>query len=154
MEMKHGLRIALGALLAGLMLAAQPARAADGPYYITATEVNLRESPNGEIILVFDLNDKVFVVERDGNWSYVSAPVHEQRGWCWTDYLGDERVPVPETGSADEGAVELLKPIEPTELAVEPAPPVPPPNLWGMSGRQQMMQMQTLMQMKVFNKLR
>ena len=121
--MKHGLRIALGALLAGLMLAAQPARAADGPYYITATEVNLRESPNGEIILVFDLNDKVFVVERDGNWSYVSAPVHEQRGWCWTDYLGDERVPVPETGSADEGAVELLKPIEPTELAVEPAPP-------------------------------
>ena len=34
------------------------------------------------------------------------------------------------------------------------AAPAPPMNLWGASGRQDMMQMRNLMQMKTFNRLR
>jgi len=46
------------------------------------------------------------------------------------------------------------------EALVMPAPKRPEPrrfeqgNLWGMSGRQGMMQMRNLMQMKTFNRLR
>ena len=46
------------------------------------------------------------------------------------------------------------------EALVMPAPKRPEPrrfeqgNLWGMSGRQSMMQMRNLMQMKTFNRLR
>lgn len=92
MGSNNGLRLtaAAVALVVGAWCAA--AFAADGPYYIQATEVNLREQPNGEIILVFDVNDKVFVIERQGNWSYVSAPTREAKGWCWSDYIGDGRV--------------------------------------------------------------
>ena len=87
------------------------AQPVDGPYYIHATEVNLREAPNGEIILVLDVNDKVFVVERQGNWSYVSAPGREARGWCWSDYYGEGRIDPPAAGvctdEADDGSVEI-----------------------------------------------
>jgi hypothetical protein len=46
------------------------------------------------------------------------------------------------------------------EALVTPPPPKPEPrrfdqgNLWGLSGRQSMMSMRNLMQMKTFNRLR
>jgi cell wall-associated NlpC family hydrolase len=66
--------------------------AASGPYYINATNVNLRESPEGEIVLTLDLNDKVFVVKSKDGWSYVSAPVREAKGWVWAEYISKEKV--------------------------------------------------------------
>jgi len=94
--------------------------AADGPYYINATEVNLREQPNGEIILVLEVNDKVFVIEQQGSWSYVSAPGHEAKGWCWSDYIGEGRLDGPAAEAVcvpdDDNSVAVVK---------VSAPPVP-----------------------------
>ncbi|HES58087.1 MAG TPA: hypothetical protein ENO21_01510, partial [Firmicutes bacterium] len=53
----------LSVAVVSVFVLAAAARAADGPYYIHATEVNLRAEPGGEILLVFDVNDKVFVIE-------------------------------------------------------------------------------------------
>ena len=90
------------AILLGASLGASAAHAAEGPYFIHKPEVNLRETPNGEIILVFNVNDKVFVVESDGNWSYVSAPGREARGWVWKEYFGEGRVGVQTVASQSE----------------------------------------------------
>jgi hypothetical protein len=40
------------------------------------------------------------------------------------------------------------------ETAGRPRPPTGPANLWGLSGRQAMMQMRNMMQMKAFHRLR
>ena len=109
-----GIRIGLSLLLlTGLLILR--AFAASGPFYINATEVNLRETPNGEIVLVFDINDKVFVIECEGNWSYVSAPGREAKGWVWTEYIGPNRLDLSAavtgshaaTNSADENTVSV-----------------------------------------------
>lgn len=118
------------ALLAPYAPAAHAKQKADGPYYIHATEVNLRETPNGEIVLVFDVNDKVFIIERDGNWSYVSAPGREAKGYVWQEYIGNGRID-PVTG-------QLLKPVQQQEVGnaidiqldstpSQPAATTPPP---------------------------
>jgi uncharacterized protein YgiM (DUF1202 family) len=86
-----GIRIGLSLLLL-LGLISSRAFAATGPFYINATEVNLRESPSGEIVLVLDLNDKVFVIKQQGDWSYISAPVHEAKGWVWAEFIGKTRI--------------------------------------------------------------
>ncbi|MBN2082390.1 SH3 domain-containing protein [bacterium] len=102
------------------------ARAADGPYYIHATEVNLRESPNGEIILVFDVNDKVFIVEKQGNWCYVSAPGREAKGWCWSEFIGEGRVDGPESEAAATPAGEqVCAQPEDDSVTLIQAPPAP-----------------------------
>ncbi|MCB1188494.1 SH3 domain-containing protein [bacterium] len=69
---------------------------AEGPFYIHGTEVNLREEPWGEIIHIFDVNEKIFVVKTEGQWSYVSAPVLELKGWVWNEYIGDGRLKLDE----------------------------------------------------------
>ena len=101
------------------------AHAADGPYYIHATEVNLRESPNGEIILVFDVNDKVFIVEQQGNWSFVSAPGREAKGWCWSDYIGADRIDVPasEAAATPEGEAVCVQPEDDSVTLIQAPPP-------------------------------
>jgi hypothetical protein len=48
------------------------ALAADGPYYVNAADVNLRQEPNGAILLKLELDDKVFVIKRFDNWAYIS----------------------------------------------------------------------------------
>jgi cell wall-associated NlpC family hydrolase len=98
------------ATLAFILSVATPVWAADGPYYIHATEVNLRAEQNGEIILVFEPDDKVFIIERDGNWSYVSAPGYEAKGWCWSAYIGEGRTGMgspPDALDDGDGAVEI-----------------------------------------------
>jgi cell wall-associated NlpC family hydrolase len=75
-----------------MLLGTLAVQAADGPYYIQGSEVNLRDKAWGEIIHIFDVNEKVFVIEVDGNWSYISAPVLELKGWVWNEYLGDSRL--------------------------------------------------------------
>jgi len=110
------------AIIAAALLWLSSAHAVDGPYYIHATEVNLRESPNGEIILVFDVNDKVFVVEHEGNWSYVSAPGREAKGWCWSEYFGEGRVATDGT-KAPDGAEPAATVTEDNATEVQAAPP-------------------------------
>lgn len=65
--------------------------AADGPYYINATDVNLRQEPNGAILLKLELDDKVYVIKRFDNWAYVSAIAHDKKGWVFAKFLGDSR---------------------------------------------------------------
>ena len=84
------MRIALLACLI-FLLGSIAALAADGPYYISGSEVNLRDKPWGEILEIFDVNEKVFVIETDGNWSYISAPVLQMKGWVWNEYLSKSR---------------------------------------------------------------
>ncbi|MCB1218036.1 SH3 domain-containing protein [bacterium] len=76
------------------MLGTVAAQAADGPYYIHGTEVNLRTEPWGEILHIFDTNEKVFIVKTEGKWSYVSAPVIQLKGWVWNEYIGEGRLEI------------------------------------------------------------
>ena len=132
------LRIYWLAVVALVLVLGAPAYAADGPYYIHNTEVNLRESPNGGVILVFDVDDKVFVIQRDGNWSYVSAPGREAKGWVWSAYIGEERLAAdeesenrsPESGvwSPEPGSAALrgggLAKVMVEDVAIEGAEPL------------------------------
>ncbi len=115
MSIRFGLSLFL---LIGLLLTR--AFAATGPFYINATEVNLRETPNGEIVLMLDMNDKVFVVNRDGNWCYVSAPGREAKGWVWFEYIGDNRVdPHSRVSGAAEPAPSAPSPADDTAVHVD-----------------------------------
>jgi cell wall-associated NlpC family hydrolase len=79
------------AVLVGAPCATAAAQAADGPYYINASEVNLRAEPNGEVLLVFEPDEKVFIIKKDGDWAYVSAPVLDKKGWVYRKFLSSER---------------------------------------------------------------
>jgi cell wall-associated NlpC family hydrolase len=121
------LQITLLVGIAGMLLPSA-AQAATGPYYINATEVNLRESPNGEIVLVLDLNDKVFVVESQDGWSLVSAPVREAKGWVWAEYIGKEKVdPASLAKKADSTPAPAAPVAEDNAVQVELAPSAPTP---------------------------
>lgn len=67
------------------------AYAADGPYYINAADVNLRDKPDGKVLLVFDPGDKVFVIKHDGNWAYVSSVAHDKKGWVFAKFLSKKQ---------------------------------------------------------------
>jgi cell wall-associated NlpC family hydrolase len=87
-------RVALAlAVLLGSLLATSAAKPKpDGPYYIQGTQVNVRLKPEGDIQFQLDLNDKVYVVKRDGEWAYVSIPAHNEKGWVAQQFLGKQRV--------------------------------------------------------------
>jgi cell wall-associated NlpC family hydrolase len=77
--------------------------AADGPYYINATDVNLREKPDGKVLLALDPGDKVYVIKRDGKWAYVSAVAHKKKGWVFDKFLTkkqSEKKAAPSQGGA------------------------------------------------------
>ena len=84
-------------MLLAVLLAPRPAPAVDGPYYVSTTDVNLRSEPNGDVLVTLDLGDKVFVIERDGNWALVKVPRLDKKGWVYRKYLAEKR---PE-GSGD-----------------------------------------------------
>jgi len=95
--------------LAMLPRAAQAAKPADGPYYISTTDVNLRDSPNGEVILVFERDEKVFLIKHDGDWAYVSAPGLDKKGWVYRKYLSSERSDGSDDDKADKPASKPYK---------------------------------------------
>ena len=85
------LALACASALAGWPHAALAAQPPDGPYYINTTDVNLRETPNGEVVLVFQPDEKVYLIKRDGDWAFVSAPNLDKKGWVYREYLSKER---------------------------------------------------------------
>ena len=81
-------------LLLGLALAvlvAAPAHSADTPFYINAPDVNLRDAPNGDILLVFSEGDKVYLIKQEGKWAHISAPAYGKKGWVYNEYLSKSR---------------------------------------------------------------
>ncbi len=89
MRLQAGLLLLFAACVLALYCA--PALAADGPYYINATDVNLRQEPNGAVLLKLELDDKVYVIKRFDNWAYISAVAHDQKGWVFAKFLGSTR---------------------------------------------------------------
>ncbi|MCC7477284.1 SH3 domain-containing protein [bacterium] len=91
--------VALAALGAVLMMTwtahAEPsADNPEGPYFVQRPEVNLREAPNGDVLTVLNVNDKAFIVGREGEWAEISIPAKELRGWVFEQYLDDVRATV------------------------------------------------------------
>jgi cell wall-associated NlpC family hydrolase len=98
-KLRSGGRICVWqAVLAAVLLCVLAAGAAeakakpDGPYYIQGTHLNVRSKPDGDVQFQLDLNDKVFVVKRDGDWALVSIPALDKKGWVATQFLGKSRV--------------------------------------------------------------
>ncbi len=88
--------VALAALGAVLMMTwtahAEPSvDNPEGPFFVQRPEVNLRAKPNGDVLTVLNVNDKAFIVGRDGDWAEISIPAKELRGWVFEEYLDDVR---------------------------------------------------------------
>lgn len=66
----------------------------EGPFFVQRPEVNLRSEPNGDVLAVLNVNDKSFIVGRDGEWAEISIPAKELRGWVFEEYLDDSRAEV------------------------------------------------------------
>jgi SH3-like domain-containing protein len=87
------LRIGLILALSALQLAwALPAGAEpEGPYYIKGTRVNLREAPAGDVLRELAGGEKLYVMNEDGAWRYVSLPALGLKGWVHSDFVEKTR---------------------------------------------------------------
>ncbi|MDQ3023707.1 MAG: SH3 domain-containing protein [bacterium] len=59
----------------------------EGPYFVKGTRVNLRQTPAGEVVKELSGGEKLFVMDRDGDWRYVSLPVLGLKGWVHSDFV-------------------------------------------------------------------
>ena len=76
-------------------------RLEDCPRYITkATNLNLRDAPDGEIVGTLPIGTEVPVLERKDNWSKIS--VDGETGWVWSGYLARFETNYVYPDSADE----------------------------------------------------
>ena len=108
----------------------------EGPYYVKGTRVNLREQPSGDIVQELAGGEKIFVIERDGEWCHVSLPTLNEQGWVHSDFIGIQAgsSSSPDGGAQAEGdvaEVALSSFTEATDVVVgnqciDPDPPAKP----------------------------
>jgi uncharacterized protein YgiM (DUF1202 family) len=80
-----------GVLLAVALLFGM-AFAAEGPFYIKGTKVNLRTTPEGEVLEQLVGGEKLFVIAREGLWCHISLPVLGKKGWVHGDYINEDTI--------------------------------------------------------------
>src|SRR5688572_19604185 len=105
MNYKSKCMLLVFAMAFSLALAAlsSPTLAAEGPFFIHGDEVNLRSAPDGDVVEQLAINEKVFVIARDGDWCNVSVPGRELKGWVFSGYVGEGR---KAAGASDESAAQ------------------------------------------------
>jgi len=88
-------------LILGLVIAIAAIGAAWADSYIKGTHVNLRESPEGDVVRQLDGGEKLEVIEHEGDWSHVSISALDLQGWVRNDFItGDAGKPAPEAQAA------------------------------------------------------
>ena len=118
--------LALVAILIGFFTSAAYA---DYAGYVSASEANFREAPNGTVITTFQYGQEITVISVDGDWA--CCVVAGVTGYIWAEYVSPleaaSSTPTPDPATTPTGSyyIEPTATPEPT-AEVTPEPTVEP----------------------------